>query len=108
MENAEPLLRSALPPYLTGIEGPPPKRNVVSSSLAGGARTTAVSRFSLVYSGFFVIILAIESTGTQVTHIVVVVPKHLLHGIAVTAGGYMDYLNGQQVFFFLDGLCRVP
>ena len=25
------------PPYLTGIEGPPPKRNVVSSSLAGGA-----------------------------------------------------------------------
>ena len=40
------------PPYLTGIEGPPPKRNVVSSSLAGGAKTTAVSRFSLVYSGF--------------------------------------------------------
>ena len=29
-----------------------PKRNVVSSSLAGGAKTTAVSRFSLVYSGF--------------------------------------------------------
>ena len=25
------------PPYLTRIEGPPPKRNVVSSSLAGGA-----------------------------------------------------------------------
>ena len=40
------------PPYLTGIEGPPPKRNVVSSSLAGGAKTTAVSRFSLVCSGF--------------------------------------------------------
>ena len=40
------------PPYLTGIEGPPPKRNVVSSSLAGGAKTTAVSHFSLVYSGF--------------------------------------------------------
>ena len=29
-----------------------PKRNVVSSSLAGGAKMTAVSRFSLVYSGF--------------------------------------------------------
>ena len=29
-----------------------PKRNVVSSSLAGGAKTTAVSRFSLLYSGF--------------------------------------------------------
>ena len=29
-----------------------PKRNVVSSSLAGGAKTTAVSRFSLVCSGF--------------------------------------------------------
>ena len=27
-----------MPPYLTGIEGPPPKRNVVSSSLAGGAK----------------------------------------------------------------------
>ena len=26
------------PPYLTRIEGPPPKRNVVSSSLAGGAK----------------------------------------------------------------------
>ncbi len=44
------------PPYLTGIEGPPPKRNVVSSSLAGGAKTTAVSHFSLVYSGFFIIV----------------------------------------------------
>ena len=31
-----------LPPYLTRIEGPPPKRNVVSSSLAGGA-TNAVN-----------------------------------------------------------------
>ena len=41
-----------MPPYLTGIEGPPPKRNVVSSSLAGGAKMTAVSRFSMVYSGF--------------------------------------------------------
>jgi hypothetical protein len=29
-----------------------PKRNVVSSSLAGGAKTTAVSRFFVVYSGF--------------------------------------------------------
>ena len=26
-----------MPPYLTGIEGPPPKRNVVRSSRAGGA-----------------------------------------------------------------------
>ncbi len=34
-----------MPPYLTRIEGPPPKRNVVSSSLAGGAKRTAVSRF---------------------------------------------------------------
>ena len=42
-----------MPPYLTGIEGPPPKRNVVSSSLAGGAKMTAVSRFSMVYSGFY-------------------------------------------------------
>ena len=30
-----------------------PKRNVVSSSLAGGANTTAVSRFLMVYSGYF-------------------------------------------------------
>ena len=29
-----------------------PKRNVVSSSLAGGAKMTAVSRFFAVYSGF--------------------------------------------------------
>ncbi len=29
-----------------------PKRNVVSSSLAGGAKMTAVSRFLMVYSGF--------------------------------------------------------
>jgi hypothetical protein len=41
-----------LPPYLTRIEGPPPKRNVVRSSRAGGAKTTAVSRFLMVYSGF--------------------------------------------------------
>ena len=41
-----------MPPYLTRIEGPPPKRNVVSSSLAGGAKIAAVSRFLMVYSGF--------------------------------------------------------
>ena len=34
------------PPYLTRIEGPPPKRNVVSSSLAGGAKTGTVQRQS--------------------------------------------------------------
>ena len=27
-----------MPPYLTRIEGPPPKRNVVRSSRAGGAK----------------------------------------------------------------------
>ena len=32
-----------MPPYLTRIEGPPPKRNVVSSSLAGGAITAPKS-----------------------------------------------------------------
>ena len=41
--------------YLTGIEGPPPKRNVVSSSLAGGAKMTAVSRFRW-FTAVFVII----------------------------------------------------
>lgn len=30
-----------MPPYLTGIEGPPPKRNVVRSSRAGGASAAA-------------------------------------------------------------------
>ena len=30
-----------------------PKRNVVSSSLAGGAKMTAVSHFLMVYSGFY-------------------------------------------------------
>ena len=34
-----------MPLYLTRIEGPPPKRNVVSSSLAGGAKSTAASPF---------------------------------------------------------------
>lgn len=33
------------PPYLTGIEGPPPKRNVVSSSLAGGAKNDRCKPF---------------------------------------------------------------
>ena len=37
------------PPYLTGIEGPPPKRNVVSSSLAGGARAAPEAHS---YKGF--------------------------------------------------------
>ena len=38
-----------MPPYLTRIEGPPPKRNVVSSSLAGGAKNNAESP---VFEGF--------------------------------------------------------
>ena len=41
-----------MPPYLTGIEGPPPKRNVVSSSLAGGAKNDRCKPFLMVYSGF--------------------------------------------------------
>ena len=36
----------------TELERQTPKRNVVSSSLAGGAKMTAVSRFLMVYSGF--------------------------------------------------------
>ena len=34
---------SYLPPYLTGIEGPPPKRDVACSSHAGGATSPYVT-----------------------------------------------------------------
>ena len=45
-----------MPPYLTGIEGPPPKRNAVRSSRAGGAKNdrckpakTGLQRFFIIY-----------------------------------------------------------
>ena len=43
------------PPYLTGIEGPPPKRNVVSSSLAGGAKNDRCKPFFDGLQRFFVL-----------------------------------------------------
>lgn len=37
------------PPYLTRIEGPPPKRNVARSSRAGGARTLEIVVFPALF-----------------------------------------------------------
>ena len=45
-----------MPPYLTRIEGPPPKRNVVSSSLAGGAKNDRCKPFFDGLQRFFVIV----------------------------------------------------
>ena len=46
-----------MPPYLTRIEGPPPKRNVVRSSRAGGAKNDRCKPFFDGLQRFFVIVL---------------------------------------------------
>ena len=56
-----------MPPYLTRIEGPPPKRNVVSSSLAGGAKNDRCKPFFDGLQRFFVIVFperTCRSSGT--------------------------------------------
>ena len=44
-----PKAKPNTPPYLTWIEGPPPKRNVARSSRAGGAKTPDIANYPAFY-----------------------------------------------------------